>query len=182
VFDGFIVQHPSRPGRRQHAAVAHLFDAKQAVTGNCPSHSSTSSIAINTDYYYFSGARRDEGSRSGGEYSQVIGSPVDSANGSHRYDGVGSGGSNNDESAPIDSRNVSGSDDGAGSYLDGDDADNQTDENDDGSDVCTRDEELSVPGDDEGEMHSDSSSHSVTPSSDGSWDERRPVVPPLDLR
>ncbi len=31
-------QHPSRPGRRQHAAVAHLFDAKQAVSGiQCPS-------------------------------------------------------------------------------------------------------------------------------------------------
>lgn len=29
----FTAQHPSRPGRRQHAAVAHLFDAKQAGTG-----------------------------------------------------------------------------------------------------------------------------------------------------
>ena len=40
-----IVQHPSRPGRRQHAAVAHLFDAKQAVTGNSPAQPS---LATNT--------------------------------------------------------------------------------------------------------------------------------------
>ncbi len=112
----------------------------------------------------------------------MIGSPLDSANGSPRYDGVVGRGSSDDESAPVDSRNVSGSDDGAGSYFDGDDADNQTDDNDDASDICTRDEELSVPGDDEGKARSDSSSCRLTPSSDGSWGERRPVVPPLDLR
>jgi hypothetical protein len=125
---------------------------------------------------------------SGGEYSQVIGSPQDSANGSNRIDAVGGEGSNcdDDTSAPIDSRNVSGSDDDAGSYFDGegcDDDDNDSeDDHDGGSDVCTRDEELSVPGDDEGQSQSDYDSRSLTPSCDSSVDEGRPVIPPLDLR
>jgi hypothetical protein len=121
----------------------------------------------------------------------VIGSPVDSANESNRFDGVSDRGSNcvDDESVPIDSRNVSGSDGEAGSYYDreeesDDDQDHNTDDDDgdDGSELCTRDEELSVPGDDEGQSQSDYDSSSLTPSSDGSCGDRRPVIPPLDLR
>ncbi len=135
----------------------------------------------------FAGQKRNEGSASGGEYSQVIGSPVDSANGSNSYDGVdGGGGGNDDESAPIDSRNVSGSDDDAGSYFDaegsGDDDDDDDDDDGDGDgSVCTRDEELSVP-DDEDQSGSGYDSRSLSPSSGGSWGKGRPLVPPLDLR
>ncbi len=118
----------------------------------------------------------------------MIGSPQDSANGSNRIDTVGGGGSNCDDdmSVPIDSRNVSGSDDDAGSYFDGEDCnDDENDsgnDHDDGSDLCTRDEELSVPGDDEGASQSDYDSCSMTPSCDSSVGKGRPVVPQLDLR
>ncbi len=120
----------------------------------------------------------------------MIGSPVDSANGSACYGAV-KGKSNDDgcgddnPSSPIDSRNVSGSDDGA-SYFDGeglgDNEDDDSDDHDDGSDFCTRDEELSVPGDDDRSSRIDRDSCSLTPSSDESWSDARPVVPPLDLR
>ena len=131
--------------------------------------------------------RNNEGSASGGEYSQVIGSPVDSAHGSIGFDNVVVRGSNcnDDESMPVDSRNVSGSGD-EGSYFDdegcGDNQDDDTDVDDGDSDICTRDEELSVPGDDECQSTSDYDSRSLTPSSDDSLVEGRPIIPPLDLR
>jgi len=145
------------------------------------------------------GPKRNDGSASGGEYSQVIGSPVDSANGSNSYNGVdgGGGGDDDDESGPIDSRNVSGSDNDGGSDFevegrDDDDDDNDNDggdddgddeDDDDGSGVCTRDEELSVPDDDDGSQSgSGYDSRSLSPSSGGSWGGGRPRVPPLDLR
>jgi hypothetical protein len=117
----------------------------------------------------------------------VIGSPVDSANGSANYNcGRAARGSfvDDDESAPIDSRNVSGSDDGASFCENESQNDNQEDDSDDpddGCDLCTRDEDLSVPGDG-GSSHMDDDSRSLTPSSDESWGCARPVVPPLDLR
>ena len=120
----------------------------------------------------------------------MIGSPVDSANESNRFDGVSDRGSNcvDHENEPVDSRNVSGSDGEEGSFYEregcDDEQDHNTDDDDnnDGSDLCTRDEELSVPGDDEGQSQSDYDSSSLTPSSDGSCGDRWPVIPPLDLR
>ncbi len=115
----------------------------------------------------------------------MIGSPVDSANGSTNFDcgrDASSSFANDDEDAPIDSRNVSGSDDGS-NFSDGSSrSDNQHDDADDDCDVCTRDEDLSVPSDGEGSGSMEDDSRSLTPSSDQSWAFARPVVPPLDLR
>ena len=118
----------------------------------------------------------------------MIGSPVESTNCStaNYCNGVGrrDDGSEYEDSTPIDSRNVSGSDDfntscsEGESRADGDGEDSSFYDSDRGSDLCTRDEEFSVPDDDQ-HLHQNVG-HSF--GSDGGWDRGRPVVPPLDLR
>jgi hypothetical protein len=89
------------------------------------------------------------------------------------------------DNAPIDSRNVSGSDDEV-SFSHGqtlsENQDDEAEDDDQSCSLCTRDEELSVPGDEEGSSCMDDDSRSLTPSSNERWGDSRPLVPPLDLR